>query len=91
MPIAEFAYNNAKNISTSYTPSKLNCGYHFCLSFKEDIDLGSQSKIAEDFTNGLKDLLIIYLKNLIYIQKLQKQAQNKGVKPGSYVLVKRLS
>ena len=28
LPMAEFAYNNAKNASTGYTPFKLNCGYH---------------------------------------------------------------
>ena len=28
LPMAEFAYNNAKNASTGFTPFKLNCGYH---------------------------------------------------------------
>ena len=28
LPIAEFAYNNAKNASTNFMPFKLNCGYH---------------------------------------------------------------
>ena len=26
--MAEFVYNNVKNISTGYTPFKLNYGYH---------------------------------------------------------------
>ena len=28
LPMAEFAYNNAKNASTGYTPFKLNYGFH---------------------------------------------------------------
>ncbi len=28
LPIAEFAYNNAKNASTGFTPFELNYGYH---------------------------------------------------------------
>ena len=28
MPIAEFAYNIAKNASTYYTQFEINCGYH---------------------------------------------------------------
>ena len=38
LPMAEFAYNNAKNASTGYTPFELNCGYHPCVSFEEDTD-----------------------------------------------------
>ena len=28
LPMAEFAYNNAKNASTGFTLFELNCGYH---------------------------------------------------------------
>ena len=28
LPMAEFAYNNAKNASTDHTPFELNYGYH---------------------------------------------------------------
>ncbi len=28
LPMAKFAYNNAKSASTGHTPFKLNCGYH---------------------------------------------------------------
>ena len=34
LPMAEFAYNNAKNASTGPTPFELNCGYHPCISYK---------------------------------------------------------
>ena len=33
LPMAEFAYNNAKNSSTGHTLFELNCGYHLCVSF----------------------------------------------------------
>ena len=36
LPIAKFAYNNAKNLSTGHTPLKLNCGYHPCIFFEKD-------------------------------------------------------
>ena len=49
-PMAEFAYNNAKNANTGLTPFKLNCGYHSCVSYKEDLDLRSKSKIAEELS-----------------------------------------
>lgn len=31
--IAKFTNNNSKNANISYTPFKLNCGYHFCIFF----------------------------------------------------------
>ena len=53
LPIAEFAYNNAKNASTSHTPFELNCGYHPCVSYKEDLDPRSKSKTAEELSSEL--------------------------------------
>ncbi len=38
LPMAEFAYNNAKNASTSHTPFELNCRFHPRASYKEDVD-----------------------------------------------------
>ena len=38
LPMAEFAYNNAKNASTGHTPFELNYGYHPRMSYKEDVD-----------------------------------------------------
>ena len=35
LPIAEFAYNNAKNANTGHTLFKLNCGYHPCVSLRK--------------------------------------------------------
>ena len=82
--MAEFAYNNAKNASTGYTPFKLNCGYHPCVSFEEDTDPRSQSKIAKKLSSKLRKLMTICWKNLHHAQEFQKQAHSKGVKPKSY-------
>ena len=51
--MAEFAYNNAKNANTNHTPFKLNCGYHPWVSYKEDLDPRSKSKIAEELSSEL--------------------------------------
>ena len=36
--MAEFAYNNAKNMSTGHTPFELNCGYYPRMSYEEKVD-----------------------------------------------------
>ena len=45
--MAEFAYNNAKNTSTNYTPFELNYGYYPRVLYKEDLDLRLQSRTAK--------------------------------------------
>ena len=84
--MAEFAYNNAKNASTGYTPFELNCGYHFCVSYEKEeiLDPRSKSKTAEELSSELRELMIICQQNFHHAQKLQKQAHDKGVKPRSY-------
>ena len=84
--MAEFAYNNAKNASTSYTPFKLNCGYHLQVLYKEDLDPCSQSRTAEELSSELQKLMTVCQQNLYHVQELQKRANNKGVKPQSYAL-----
>lgn len=44
---------------------------------------------AEKLTNELKDLIFICQQNLFYTQKLQKWANNKRVKPQSYMSGKK--
>ena len=58
--MAEFAYNNAKNASTSHTPFELNCAYHPRVSYEENIDPRSKSKSADDLANDLRELIIVY-------------------------------
>ena len=81
LPMAEFAYNNAKNASTGHTPFELNCGYHPRMSYEEDVDPRSQSKSADELSAELRELMIVCRKNLYHAQELQKQAHDKGVKP----------
>ena len=84
--MSEFAYNNAKNASTSYILFELNCGYHPRVSFEEEEILNprSKSKTVEKLSSELQELMIICQQNLYHAQELQKQAHTKGVKPQSY-------
>ena len=79
--MVEFAYNNAKNASTSHIPFKLNCGYHPWMSYEEEVDSRSKSKSADKLSAKLRELMIICQENLYHAQKFQKWADNKSVKP----------
>ena len=68
--MAEFAYNNAKSLSTGHTPFELNYGYHLCVFFKKNTDPCSQSKSIDELLVELQDLIIVYQKNLYYAQEL---------------------
>ena len=41
LPMAEFAYNNAKNANTGHTTFEFNCDYHPYVSFEKDTNLCS--------------------------------------------------
>ena len=82
--MAEFAYNNTKNVSTDYTLFELNYSYHPRMSYEEDVDSRSQFKLADELSAELRELMIVYQENLYHAQELQKQAHDKGVKPQSY-------
>ena len=84
LPMAEFAYNNTKNASTSHIPFELNCGYHPWILYKKEVDPHSKSKSAGKLLAELRKLIFVCLKNLHHVQELQKRAYNKGVKPRSY-------
>ena len=47
VPMVEFAHNNAKNASTSYTSFELNCGFYRRVSYKEDVDPRCKSKTPD--------------------------------------------
>ena len=59
LPMAEFAYNNAKNTSTGYTLFKLNYGYQPCISFEKDTNPHSQSKTSDKLSTELSELMIV--------------------------------
>ena len=79
--IAEFAYNNAKNVSTGHTSFKFNCGFHPQVSFENKVDSYSRSCYPNKLAKELRNLMDIYQQNLFHAQKLQKKAYNKSVKP----------
>ena len=81
LPMAEFAYNNAKDTSTRHTLFKLNCGFYPQVFFKDDVDPCSKSRSSNKLAKKLKELIDICQQNLFYAQKLQKKAYVKGVKP----------
>ena len=59
LSIVEFAYNNAKNASTGFTPFELNCGYHPRVSYKKTLDPCSKLKTAEELSSELRGLMIV--------------------------------
>ncbi len=90
LPMAEFTYNNAKNASTGHTPFKLNYGYHPRVFFEEDVDSRSRSRSVNELAEELKELIKVCCQNLLYAQKLQKRAHDKGVKSCSYASGKKV-
>ena len=84
LTMAEFTYNNTKNASTGYISFELNCGYYPCVSYKNDLDPRSKSRIAEELSSKLRELMTVSQQNLYHAQELQKRAHDKGVKPQSY-------
>ena len=70
LPMAEFAYNNAKNASTGHTPFELNYGFHLWVFFKDDVDLHSRSRSANKLANKLRKLMNICQQNLLHAQEL---------------------
>ena len=84
--MAEFVYNNSKNVSLGHTFFELNYSYHSCVFFKNKCNTCSRSSSAKRLAMELKKLMNVCCQNLLYAQDLQKQAHNKGMKPQSYVL-----
>ena len=82
--MGKFAYNNAKNTSTSYTSFELNCGFYFQASYKEDVNPRSQLKSVNKLANELKELMAICKENFQYAQELQKRYHDKYMKLKSY-------
>lgn len=68
--MAKFAYNNAKNTSTSHTAFEFNCDYHPRVSYKEDVILRSKSKSVKELYIEVRKQIIMYQKNLYYAEIL---------------------
>ena len=64
LPMAKFAYNNAKYASMGYTFFELNCGYYPCISYKNNVNSHSRSKAVDELTEELRNLIAACKKNL---------------------------
>ena len=60
----EFAYNNARYASMRYVSFELNCWYHLFVSYTEDVNSHFKSKVANELTKELKNLMAVYRENL---------------------------
>ena len=67
--MAKFAYNNAKNVSSSRNFFELNCDYYLYVSFKEDTNPCSKSNSADKLSVELQDLITIFQENLYHTQE----------------------
>ena len=85
LPLAEFAYNNAKNASTGHTSFELNYDYHPRVFFKQDIDPCKRSRSANELAEELRELMEVCCSTLLHTQELQKRANDKRIKSSSYV------
>ena len=82
--MTEFAYNNVKYASIGYMRFELNCRYHQCVFYKEEVNPYSKFKAADELIEKLRNFIAVCRENLQHIQELQKQTCNKGTKPRSY-------
>ena len=90
LPMAEFIYNNSKNTSTGHMPFKLYYGYYPRILYKEKVNPHSKFKSADELSEELRKLMIVYCENFYYTQDLQKWAYDKEVKPRSYASGKKV-
>ena len=79
--MAKFAYNNAKNVSTGHMPFEFNYGFYPQVSFKDNVNLCFRSCFANKLAKELRKLIDICQQNLFHAQKLEKKANDKGMKP----------
>ncbi len=71
--MAEFAYNNAKNPNTSYTPFEFNCGYHSKVLFEEDVNPYLRSRYADKLAKKRKELIEVYYQNLLIQRSCRRE------------------
>lgn len=63
--MADFTYNNAKNIVNIYALCKLNCKFHPQFLFEENINLYSRFYSANKLAKKQKKLMEICCQNLL--------------------------
>lgn len=69
---------------------ELYCKFYAYVFFEMDIDSYLKSHLAKKLGKKLRGFIIISQQNLLYKQKLQKQAYNKDVSLQSYILSKKV-
>lgn len=79
--MAQFVYNNVKNATIDCTFFELNYAYHLWVSYKKDIDSYSKSKIPEELSFKLCELMTLYQENLKHGHEFQKSSHNMYAKP----------
>lgn len=57
--MTEITYNNTKDISTGYTIVDLNCSYHRCVFFENEVNFYSRSSSANKLIKELRKLMSI--------------------------------
>ena len=62
--MTEFVYNRAKNTNTGYISSKFNYRYQPRISYKKDVDSRSKFVVVDKLTEEIRNLMVIYSKNL---------------------------
>ena len=65
LPIAEFAYNNSKQISTGYTPFELDAGQHPLLPTSLAVNIDTPVQATNDFLLHWQNMLKVAKDNLI--------------------------
>ena len=78
--MAEFAYNNSKNLNMGHTSFELNCSYHPHVPFKEEYKARSRSSSAKGLAIKLRELMSVCHQNLLHAQDFQMQVHIKRVK-----------
>ena len=72
LPMAEFAYNNAKHTSIGYRTFEFNYGYHPRVFYEENIKPRFRLKVVDELIEKLRNLIVAYRENLQHAQELQK-------------------
>ena len=87
LPMAEFAYNNAKNVSTGHKLFELNCGYHPQMSYKKEADSYSKSKSADKLSAELRELMIVWQKTSTTLKNFKSEPTTKVLSLEAMLLV----
>ena len=65
--MAEFVYNNVKNTSTNHILFKIYYKYYLKVYFEDETNFYSRSYFANKLANKQRELIEIYIPNLLHI------------------------